>query len=173
MSTSIYTEALELASRALTQTRHLLQVAQAEARGDQKVEGYMLGLRLAPDMFTLTKQVQIVSDNAKGLASRISGIAAPSMPDTETTFEELIDRINATLAFVKSVSFSSEKTIEALEVEFPWLPGKVIAGHDYVVMFAIPNIFFHVSMVYANLRAAGVVIGKSDYLGDLPFYEKA
>ena len=123
-------------------------------------------------MFTLTKQVQIVSDTTKGLAARISGIPAPSMPDTETTFEKLTARIDATLTFVQSVSPASEKTIEALEVEFPWLPGKVIAGHDYVVMFALPNIFFHVSMVYANLRAAGVVIGKSDYLGNLPFYEK-
>jgi hypothetical protein len=38
-------------------------------------------------------------------------------------------------------------------------------GVDYLTGFALPNFFFHVTMTYALLRAAGVEIGKRDYLG--------
>ncbi len=173
MTSSIYADAMTLATRALVQTRHLIEIAQKQSAEISKSESEILNLKLAPDMYSFTKQVQIVSDNAKGLASRISGVAAPSMPDTEATFAELIARMDATLEFFASVSVSDDDTINMLEIGFPWLPGKVIAGHDYVILYAIPNICFHVSMAYANLRAAGIAVGKADYLGNLPFYDKA
>ena len=173
MTISIYADSLTIATRALVQTRHLLETARDQSAAVGKSESEILDLKLAPDMYSFTKQVQIVSDNAKGLASRISDVPAPSMPDTETSFDELIARMDATLEFVASVTVSEDDAIETLEVEFPWLPGKAIAGHDYVVLFAIPNILFHVSMAYANLRTAGVTIGKTVFIGDLPFYDKA
>lgn len=173
MNQSTYSDALVLAKRVLAQTRHLLEVAREQAAKIGKSEKEILELKLAPDMYSFARQIQIVSDNAKGLSARMSGIPAPSMPDTETTFAELIARIDATLEFVNSVTPMSEGDIDALEISFPWLPGKVIAGNDYVVLFGIPNMYFHLSMAYANLRSAGISIGKTDYLGALPFYDKA
>ena len=38
-------------------------------------------------------------------------------------------------------------------------------GRDYLLGFALPNFYFHVTTAYAILRAKGVVIGKMDYLG--------
>ena len=49
--------------------------------------------RLAPDMLTLAAQVQRASDTAKLSAERLCGVPAPKFPDTETTMEELQDRI--------------------------------------------------------------------------------
>lgn len=42
----------------------------------------------------------------------------------------------------------------------PWLGGKWLRGDDYLVHFAIPNFFFHVTTAYAILRHNGVDLGK-------------
>jgi hypothetical protein len=33
--------------------------------------------------------------------------------------------------------------------------------------FAIPNLYFHITMAYAILRRLGVPVGKADYMGFL------
>jgi len=39
-------------------------------------------------------------------------------------------------------------------------------GLQYLLGFAYPNFYFHVTTAYAILRANGVDIGKADYLGN-------
>jgi hypothetical protein len=41
-------------------------------------------------------------------------------------------------------------------------------GQDYLLQFALPNFYFHLTMAYAILRHNGVQIGKRDFLGALP-----
>lgn len=173
MTHSTYADSLTLATTALRQAKHLLTIAEKYAADNGKSESEILGLALAPDMFPFTRQIQSISDNTKGLASRIGGVTAPSMPDTETTFAELQARLDKTLEFVTSVKPMDSDAIDALEITFPWVPGKAIKGHDCVLLMGVPNIFFHLSMAYANLRVIGVPVGKTDYLGNLPFYDKA
>jgi hypothetical protein len=126
-----------------------------------------LDLKLAPDMFPLKKQIQMVSDNAKGAVSRLSGKEAPVFEDSEKTFDDLILRISKTIEYLESFKSDDFKNYENQKASFPWYPGKYLSGHDYLVTFALPNFYFHVSMAYALLRNAGVEIGKRDYLGDL------
>ena len=38
-------------------------------------------------------------------------------------------------------------------------------GQSYLLGFALPNFFFHVTTAYAILRHEGVALGKMDYLG--------
>jgi hypothetical protein len=49
--------------------------------------------RLVEDMKPLTAQYQFASDSAKNAVARLLGIEPPSMPDTETTFAELQERL--------------------------------------------------------------------------------
>ena len=62
----------------------------------------VLNLRTYPDMLTLTQQIQIMADQAKGCAARLSGTDIPSYADVEKTFEDLYARINKTVEFIKS-----------------------------------------------------------------------
>lgn len=39
------------------------------------------------------------------------------------------------------------------------------SSKDYIVDFAIPNLFFHLAMAYAIMRANGVDVGKADFDG--------
>ena len=173
MTHSTYQDALVLTKRAMEQTIQILKVAQKHVQENGLDEATFLASRLAPDMYPLTKQIQVASDNAKGLASRISGQANPSMSDTEQTFPELIERIEKTLSFVSSVSPMEDTAIDAQDITFVWNPGKAIKGYDCIVLFNLPNLYFHVSMAYAIIRNQGVNIGKTDFIGSVPFYDLA
>jgi uncharacterized protein len=138
--------------------------AHAEAK---KIDPVVLtGFRLYPDMFPLTRQVQIACDAAKGAVARLAGVDNPKHEDSEKTFDELKARIGKTIAFIKSVTpaqvdGSEDKTIE-LKVG-----GKDLkfSGMQYLLGFAYPNFYFHVATAYNILRHNGVPLGKSDFIG--------
>ena len=40
-------------------------------------------------------------------------------------------------------------------------------GQPYLLHFALPNFFFHVTTAYSILRHCGVEVGKNDYIGQV------
>jgi uncharacterized protein len=133
----------------------------------RKIEpSVLLNARLYPDMFALTRQVQIATDHAKGAVARLAGREVPSFADSETTFEELEARIAKTLDFVRSVKpeeiDGSEDRDVVLILHGTNYPFK---GEGYLTLFALPNFFFHTTAAYAILRHNGVEIGKRDFMG--------
>jgi len=138
----------------------------------QKDEAALIEARLAPDMFALARQIQIASDAAKGAAARLTGTEPPVMPDTETSFAELKDRCDKTIAFVQSVDAAAYDAGLGKEVviTFPNGAGLRFDGATFLTGFALPNFYFHVSMAYAILRNQGVDLGKQDFLGHLGQY---
>ena len=128
-----------------------------------------MNIKFAPDMFTFCKQVQIATDTAKGAVARLSGKSAPVFKDDETTIAQLQERIKNTIHFVNEFSNCDFTGYESKIVTFPWYAGKAMNGHDYLVTYAIPNFYFHVTTAYDLLRANGVTIGKADFLGNQPW----
>ncbi len=135
----------------------------------EKDEGALLDARLAPDMKPLPAQYQMASDSAKNALARLSGTDAPAMSDTETTFAELRNRCDRTIAYVNE--FTADQLAGAAEREvvlrFPNGMGYRFTGANYLTGFALPNFLFHVSTAYAILRHAGVPLGKPDFLQHL------
>jgi hypothetical protein len=128
----------------------------------------LLTSRLAPDMFPLTRQVQIASDGAKGGAARLAGQAPPSYPDTETTFAELHERIAKTITWLEGLdpaAFDGDPDAAMVVTmggqDYPFTRQSFLFG------FVLPNMYFHVSAAYNILRHNGVAVGKRDYLGGL------
>ncbi len=138
----------------------------------QKDEAALIEARLTPDMFPLARQIQIASDAAKGAGARMTGIEAPTMPDEETTFAQLKDRCDKTIAFLQSVDPAAFDAGAGKEVviTFPNGAGIKFDGQTFLTGFAVPNFYFHATTTYAILRAQGVEIGKQDYLGHLGPY---
>ena len=167
MSFSIYDAAIPPMIRMLENLSKIMDKAVSQAKEKDMPLSELLDARLAPDMHPFTRQIQMVSDSAKGCAARLAGIEAPSMPDTETTFPELHTRIAKTIDFLKSVS--AEKIVGAedrmVTIKTPNRTFEM-TGREYVTGFALPNFFFHVTTAYALLRHKGIAIGKMDYLGD-------
>ncbi|KAL8779625.1 MAG: hypothetical protein Q9213_006854 [Squamulea squamosa] len=121
--------------------------------------------RLHPDMQGLAYQVQRVSDTAKGATVRVAGLDPVAMADTETTFEQLQERITQTLEVLKRVKEDDMEGKEDQEVVMKTMSGEIkFTATDYLLQYAVPNFYFHVVAAYAILRKEGVDVGKMDYL---------
>jgi uncharacterized protein len=133
--------------------------------------GMLMTSRLAPDMKPLTYQVQSACDYVKGAAGWLSGQKPPKHEDNEQTIDELRARIHKTVAFAESVKEDQYAGASKRKVSLSWAPGKILSSEDYVLQMTIPNVFFHVAMVYAILRNNGVDVGKMDFLGPINFVD--
>jgi hypothetical protein len=164
MNLSIHDASIPIFVSSLRNMSAWLDKAAAE-----KPEADLLAFRLAADMRPLAAQFQMASDSAKNAAARLAGREPPSMPDTETSLAELKQRCSRTIDYLESIDAAA--LLEAAEREvvlsFPNGMGYRFSGRDYLTGFALPNFFFHVTTAYAILRAAGVGLGKPDFLQHL------
>ncbi len=168
MSISMYLVTVPPIVSSLSNLRDLLGKALTYSEARKIDPSILLNTRLYPDMFPLVKQVQIATDIAKGGVSRLAGAQPPRYEDNETTFEELIARIDRTIDLLKSFDPDQINGSTRKIIDHP-MRDKTISfeGLSYLVDFVLPNIYFHVTVTYAILRHSGVEIGKKDFLGDL------
>jgi len=167
MTISMYAASVPLLKQMLQNLDAILTKAQAHAT-EQKIDpAVLLQARLYPDMFPLVQQVQIASDNAKGIAARLAGVEIPSFQDTEQTFEDLHARIAKTLDFINTIEPQQVNGSEERDVVvYKGAPYEMqLQGQTYLIHFGLPNFLFHVTMAYAILRNNGVDVGKSDFIG--------
>ncbi len=168
---NLYDLTVPIFTKSLGGLENILRKAEEFVRASGLDETGFLQERLAPDMFPLVRQVQIVCDNAKASTARLTGIENPKHEDKEQTFAELYDRIHFTLNFLKSVQKESFEGAEERKVELPYFPGKHFIGFDYLREYALPNFFFHLTTAYGIIRHKGVAIGKKDYLNGLSLHD--
>jgi len=166
MTNPVYRASVPAFVQYLTALSAILKKAAEHAEAKKIDPAVFTTGRLAPDMFPLTRQVQIATDNAKGATARLSGTELPSYPDTEITFEELQARIAKTLAFIQSVKPEAFAGAEDKDISFKAGQRELsFKGMEYLSTFALPNFFFHLTTAYGILRHMGVEIGKLDYMG--------
>jgi uncharacterized protein len=166
MPISMYQTSVPAFIQMLNSLSAILGKAEAFA-AERKIEpAVLLGWRLAPDMFPLTRQVQIATDQAKGCCARLAGVEVPKYADDETSFADLRARIARTVEFVQGfrpgdIDGSEERDIAitagSRELRFN--------GQQYLVSFVLPNFYFHATTAYDILRQCGLPIGKRDFLG--------
>ena len=166
MTISMYQASVPVFKKSLTALKDVLAKAAAHAVEHKIEESVFLGSRLYPNMFPLTRQVQIAADFGKGPVARLSGIEPPKYDDNETTFAELAARIDKTLAFIGTFTPAQIDGSEDRDIVLT-VGGKPVTfkGQQYLLHMALPNLFFHMSMSYAILRHNGVDIGKRDFIG--------
>ena len=144
----------------------ILDKAESYARDRNIAPEIVLNWRLAPDMFALTRQIQVASDLAKGTSARLAGREVPSYPDEEKSFAELKARIAKTVKFVEGLAAKDFDGSEGRDITLT-VGGQELRfkGEPYLVHFALPNFYFHATTAYDILRRCGVEIGKRDFLG--------
>jgi hypothetical protein len=149
---------------------NVLDKAEAFATAKKVDPSILLNTRLAPDMFALTRQVQVATDLAKNGAARLAGAEPPRYEDNETTIPQLKARLAKTVAYLKTLDQKQIDNAVDREIIFPLGPthkGQMTGG-DYLNHFLLPNVYFHLSVAYAILRHCGVQIDKPDFLGAIP-----
>jgi hypothetical protein len=167
MSLTMYQASIPAFVRMLGNLSAILDKAAVHAEAKKIDPAVFVNARLAPDMFPLSRQVQIATDMVKGCAARLAGIEVPRYEDNETTFAELQARIDKTKAFIQSVNASQIDGSEKRPITLKFGSRELsFLGQPYLLDFVLPNFHFHLSMTYAILRHNGVEIGKKDYVGD-------
>lgn len=166
MALSMYDLSVPVFSRGLGQLTHLLEKSLAHAKANDIDPATLVDARLAPDMLTLAGQIQRASDASKLGVARIAGITAPSFPDEEKTYDDLLARIEKTQAFLATMDRTMIDGQEERQVTIKSREGEAhFTAQRYLLQFALPNFFFHVTTAYGVLRHKGMPIGKMDYLG--------
>ena len=148
----------------------ILDKAEAYAASKKIDPAVLLHSRLSPDMFDLTRQIQVATDQARRGAARLAGVEPPSVEDKETTIAQLKDRLAKTVAYLKTIDPKKIDAAADREITFPLGPTNKghMKGDDYLNHFVLPNFYFHCTAAYAILRHCGVDIGKRDFMGEIP-----
>jgi len=166
MSLSMYDASVPAFLQGLKGLNTVLAKAEAHAEARKIEPAALLQARLYPDMFSLTRQVQIATDFAKGAAGRLAGAELPVYEDAETSFEELKARVAKAAAFIEGLDPAAFEGSETRQVSLKRRGETVtFTGKDYLLNKAQPNFWFHVTTAYAILRHNGVELSKSDYMG--------
>ncbi len=168
MTISMYQASVPSLIHALNNLAVILEKGAAHAEAKKVDPVVLLNSRLYPDMFPLGRQVQIASDIARRGAARLAGLEAPKLEDNETTFPELIARLQNVIAYLKTLTADQIDGSEEKSITLP--VGKetmTFEGLPYLLNFVLPNVYFHVTTAYNILRHCGVELGKRDYLGKI------
>jgi hypothetical protein len=147
----------------------LIDKAAAHCEARKIDPAVLIGYRLAPDMFAFARQIQIATDQAKGIAARLAGVEIPKLADEEKSFDDLQARLAKVADFVTSLPAQQFDRAETRTITLK-LGGQEVSftGADYLFGFGFPNFYFHATTAYDILRHAGVEIGKRDFLGAVP-----
>ena len=168
MKVSMYQASAPRFVHMLSNLSAILDKAKAHAEARKIDPAALTTSRLFPDMFALSRQIQVACDVAKGAVARLAGVEVPRHEDTEQTFDELKARIAKTIAFIHSIK--PEQIDGSDEKDIAVKLGKQeyrFKGMQYLLNWAHPNFYFHATTVYNILRHNGVELGKKDFVGGL------
>lgn len=171
MNVAVYEISVEQFILTLTNLKNFLIKAEGFAKSKKFDIQVLLNTRLFPDMFPLGKQIQTACDAAKFCASRLTDVKAPVFEDNEVQLADFIQRIDKTIDYLKTINLEDFKNYEAKKIKFPWNPGMELHGKDYLIQFAMPNFYFHVTTAYNILRSSGIELGKADFLGQIDWHQ--
>ena len=147
----------------------LIDKAEAFCEARKVDPAVVLNYRLAADMFPFTRQIQIATDQAKGIAARLAGVEVPSYEDSEASFADLKARLAKTIEFVTSLPAARFEGAETREITIKLRTQEVhFTGAGYLFGFALPHFYFHATTAYDILRHIGVEVGKRDFIGAAP-----
>jgi uncharacterized protein len=169
---SMYTMSVEAFVPTLNALTKILDKAAEHATAKKFEPSVLVNARLAPDMFPLSRQVQIACDFAKNSTGRLIGQDPPRFEDNEQTLDQLRARVAKTLDYLQGVRAAAFEGSEDREITIPIPTGGSFKmnGLAHLKDWALPNFYFHAVTAYAILRHNGVDVGKRDFLSELHRY---
>ncbi len=120
----------------------------------------LMSARLAPGMFDLSEQFGIVA----GFALRATyPLIERDVPELDG---DAANRLAQAQTFLHNLTEADFEGAETQQITHrAGFADLTQSGEDYLKHFALPNLWFHLSMIYAILRANGVDVGKADFDG--------
>jgi hypothetical protein len=166
MPISMYQVSVPVFIRMLENLAHIIEKGAAHADARKIEPAVLINYRLYPDMLPLSKQIQIATDMAKGCAARLAGQEPVKFEDNEASFPDLLARIAKTVDYLKTFQPAQIDGTEEKSITLQMRTGPLsFTGLKYLLEFAHPNFYFHVTTAHDILRHCGVELGKWDFLG--------
>ena len=119
MSNAMYDHSIPVFAKMLGNLSTILDKGAKHCEAAKIDPSALLGFRLYPDMFPLTRQVQVAADQAKGCAARLAGVEVPKYEDNEKSFDDLKARIAKTIAFINGIKPEQLASSAARDVTLP------------------------------------------------------
>ncbi|ABC29190.1 uncharacterized protein conserved in bacteria [Hahella chejuensis KCTC 2396] len=126
----------------------------------------ILQTSLAPNMFPLVQQVRTTISFSLRTCYPLAGLEIPEIESREDTIADLRRQIKEAGRYLQALPANDFAT--AAEREIVTKAGFKelrLDGETFLTQYALPNFFFHLSMVYAILRYCGAPVGKGDFDG--------
>ncbi|HVX41965.1 MAG TPA: DUF1993 domain-containing protein [Gemmatimonadaceae bacterium] len=117
--------------------------------------------------YTLAAHVHWAAEGARLAIARVLGARpAPTASDAKT-FADLHQRIDGAIAYLRGIAASDLEAGLGRPIVIERSGGSVSSnGGQYLVAFAIPHFFYHVTTAYGILRNEGVPLTMGDFVGN-------
>lgn len=151
----------------LTNLAGLLDRAEAHAAARKFDARVLLGMRLSPTMFSLTRQVCEACRHATIAGALLAGETVTVIDESDTDIAGLKARISGAIATLQGLPRAAIEASADRPVVFTFRNGatRSFTGRTLLLAFSLPQFFFHITTAYDILRHAGVDLAKADYLG--------
>ncbi|MCP3100734.1 DUF1993 domain-containing protein [Myxococcus sp. K15C18031901] len=182
MSLNAYELSAGLFVRGLTNLKSQLAKAEDHAASSGSGDAALLDAQLAGDgrmrgiasdapgdlhLYTLAAQVHWAAEGARLAIAQLLG--APRVPaaNDARSFADLHQRIDATIAYLREIPPDDLEAGLEREVVIEHRRGSMRStGRQFLIAFAIPHFFYHVTTAYGILRNQGVRLTMGDFLGN-------
>lgn len=122
--------------------------------------------RLHPDMAPLVQQAKTAIGFTLRTCCPLAGQSIVRFGDDEPTIASALRELDSSARHLASIPDAAFAVMDARTVEsVAGFAELRLPGSEFFLMYALPNFFFHYTMVYAIARQAGVEIGKADFDG--------
>jgi hypothetical protein len=143
-----------------------MKKAQAHYAEKKCDEATLLSYRFYPDMFSFSRQVQVATDHARTCIGMLSGQQAPKYEDDEKSLDDLIARVEKSIAWLNTIQPQQIDGSDEKSVTVKRPTGEVqMKGLELLLTRSMPNFMFHCTTAYDIMRHNGVEIGKRDFMG--------
>jgi hypothetical protein len=166
MAITLYQISIPVFIKHLNGLAGCMRKAQALYGEKKYEETTLLHYRFYPDMFNFAGQVQVATDHTRNFAALLSDETAPKYENHEKSLADLIERVEKTVAWLKTVDRSKIEGTEEKSVTVKRPTGEVqMTGIELLLNRTMPNFMFHCTTAYDIMRHNGVEIGKRDFMG--------
>ena len=167
MSYSLYDAVVPSNLQILSALEKVITKAEAfcDERGMAPAE--LIDARIAPDMLPLGYQVKSCAVHSiGGIEGARSGSFSPDMSAWPTDFAGLHGVLQRASADLSALDRDAVDALTETDTHFAFGETRLpFTGANFLLSFSQPNFYFHATTAYAILRAAGVKLGKRDFLG--------
>ncbi|UAB73027.1 DUF1993 family protein [Vibrio sp. SCSIO 43132] len=130
-----------------------------------KVPSDTLQCSLSEGMFPLEAHAKIATNFALRGYCPLLGVEVISFDQRESGLASLITQIDETLSYLKQAPDIKSFDDNVMLQDRAGFADVSLPQSEFISLYIVPNLLFHMSMVYAIAKSNGVELGKGDFDG--------